>query len=45
MAKVYYRKYKTMLDEGMSLKEVLSLVDKEVPVKWRQTVKDMLQDD
>ena len=42
MAKVYYRKYKAMLDDGMSLDEVIALVEVEVPDKWRQTVIDML---
>lgn len=42
MAKVYYRKYKAMLDGGMNMEEVLALVNTEVPEKWRSQVVELL---
>ena len=44
MAKVYYRKYKAMLDDGTSMEEVLALVNAEVPEKWRSQVVELLND-
>ena len=43
MAKVYYRKYKAMIDaDEVTLEQALELVDAEVPTKWRDAVKKLL---
>jgi hypothetical protein len=44
MAKVYYRKYKARIDSGeLTLEEAIALVNEEVPVRWRQTVIELLE--
>lgn len=44
MAKIYYRKYKSRIDAGeITLEQALSLVDTEVPVRWREEVKELLR--
>lgn len=46
MAKVYYRKYKARIDSGeITLEEALALVDEEVPERWRDAVKALLEGD
>lgn len=44
MAKIYYRKYKARIDAGeITLEQALALVDGEVPVRWREEVKELLR--
>lgn len=39
MAKVYYRKYKAMIDNGdITLEQAIELVNVEVPERWREEV-------
>ncbi len=43
MAKIYYRKYKQRIDAGeITLEQALTLVDTEVPERWRAAVKALL---
>ena len=43
MAKIYYRKYKARIDAGeITLAQALELVDAEVPARWRNEVKELL---
>ena len=45
MAKVYFRHYKEMIDNGeVTLEQAIALVNEEVPTKWRQQVIDMLNE-
>lgn len=44
MAKIYYRKYKARVDAGeITLEQATVLVDIEVPVRWREEVKELLR--
>jgi hypothetical protein len=46
MAKIYYKKYKAMIDSGeITLAKAIKLVKKEVPERWRDAVIEMLQAD
>lgn len=45
MAKIYYRKYMQRIDAGeITLLEAIDLVDIEVPERWRDAVKALLDD-
>ena len=45
MAKIYFRHYSAMIDNGeITLEQAIELVNEEVPTKWRQTVIDMLNE-
>lgn len=43
MAKIYYRKYKAMIDSGeITLEQAIILVESEVPERWKEEVKWLL---
>ena len=43
MAKIYYHKYKAMADSGeITLEQAITLVEREVPERWREEVKELL---
>jgi hypothetical protein len=45
MAKIYYNKYKKMIDNGdITLEEAIELVNSEVPVRWRSQVIELLEE-
>jgi len=44
MAKIYYKKYKAMIDSGeITLAEAIELVNSEVPERWRAAVIELLE--
>ena len=46
MAKVYYRRYKALIDSGeITLEEAIELVRTEVPERWRNAVIELLRGD
>ena len=46
MAKVYYRRYKALIDSGeITLEEAIELVQVEVPERWRDAVIELLRGD
>jgi len=45
MAKIYYKKYKAMIDSGeVTLEEAIALVNTEVPERWRAAVIALLSE-
>lgn len=45
MAKIYYRKYKAMIDSGeITLEQAITLVESEVPERWREEVIRLLNE-
>lgn len=45
MAKIYYRRYKERIDAGeITVEEAITLAETEVPVKWRATVIELLEE-
>ena len=46
MAKIYYRRYMERINAGeITLEQAIELVDTEVPARWREQVKKMLEDE
>ena len=44
MVKVYFRKYKSRIDDGeLTIDEAIALAEVEVPEKWRAEVVAMLE--
>ena len=44
MAKIYYKKYKAMIDSGeITLTEAIELVNSDVPERWRAAVIELLE--
>lgn len=45
MAKVYFNKYKRMIENGeITVEEAIELAETEVPEKWRSAVVEMLEE-
>jgi len=45
MAKIYYKKYKAKIDSGeVTLEEAITLVNTEVPERWREAVIALLSE-
>ena len=44
MAKIYYKKYKAMVDyDGVPLETVYEMVETEVPIMWKNKVIELLK--
>jgi len=45
MAKIYFRRYKSRIDEGeITVAEAIELAEMEVPEKWRAAVIELLEE-
>ena len=45
MAKIYYKKYKAMIDyDGVTLETVYEMVETEVPIMWKNKVIELLKE-
>ena len=45
MAKIYYKKYKAMIDyDGVPLETVYEMVETEVPIMWKNKVIELLKE-
>ena len=45
MAKIYYKKYKAMIDyDGVPLETVYEMVESEVPIMWKNKVIELLKE-
>ena len=45
MAKIYYKKYKAMIDyDGIPLETVYEMVESEVPMMWKNKVIELLKE-
>lgn len=43
MAKIYYNKYRKMIDDGtVSVEEAIELINQQVPEPWTEQVKKMI---
>lgn len=45
MSKIYYKKYKAMIDyDGVPLETVYEMVETEVPIMWKNKVIELLKE-